>query len=153
MKYSFDTSALLDGWNRFYPRDVFPGLWEKIEGLIEAQEIIATEEVKIELEKKDDDLLKWIKGHNGFFIPIDEPIQTAVIEILGRYPQLLKASSGRSGADPFVIGLAKVRNLKVVSGERPSSSPNKPKIPDVARSENIECLTFMEFIREQRWSF
>lgn len=153
MKYSFDTSALLDGWTRLYPRDIFPALWEKIEEMIEGSEIVATEEVRVELEKKDDDVHKWTKEHSDFFITIDEPIQNAVIEILKKYPNLLKANTGRSGADPFVIGLAKVNGLKIVSGERASGSPNKPRIPDVAKAENLDCLTLVEFIREQGWKF
>ncbi len=146
-------SALLDGWNRYYPRDVFPALWQKIEGMINDQHIVATEEVLFELAKKADDIHKWAKKLDGFFVPIDNPIQVEVTSLLSKYPNLLKALQGRSGADPFVIALAKVNNLKIVSGEQRSGSMNKPKIPDVANAENLECLSLMDFIREQGWTF
>ena len=56
MRYSIDTSAILDGWRRYYPPDTFPGLWDKLDSLIEEGHLAATEEVLIELEKKDDDV-------------------------------------------------------------------------------------------------
>ena len=34
MTYCIDTSAILDGWVRNYPRDVFPTLWDKLEKMI-----------------------------------------------------------------------------------------------------------------------
>jgi hypothetical protein len=33
MRYSIDTSAILDGWRRHYPPDVFPPLWTSLEEL------------------------------------------------------------------------------------------------------------------------
>ena len=56
-----DTSAWLDGWARDYPPDVFPSLWEKIDELIANGTICSTEEVYIELKKKDDSLIEWMK--------------------------------------------------------------------------------------------
>ncbi len=52
MKYSIDTCALLDGWQRYYPKDVFPGLWKNLAGLIRNGGLHASEEVKFELAKK-----------------------------------------------------------------------------------------------------
>ncbi|MCK5602211.1 DUF4411 family protein, partial [Candidatus Pacearchaeota archaeon] len=75
MKYCIDTSAILDGWVRYYPPDVVPGLWEKLENLISNGQLIATEEVLYELEKKKDDVYKWAKKHEKMFVPIDEKIQ------------------------------------------------------------------------------
>lgn len=31
--YSVDTSALIDGLERYYPEDTFPALWERIDEL------------------------------------------------------------------------------------------------------------------------
>lgn len=42
MRYSIDTSAILDGWRRHYPPDVFPGLWTRMEGLIVAGHLRAS---------------------------------------------------------------------------------------------------------------
>jgi hypothetical protein len=47
VKYSIDTSAILDGSVRYYPPEVFPALWARIERLIEAGALRATEEVLV----------------------------------------------------------------------------------------------------------
>ena len=52
MKYSIDTSAILDAWVRGFPPDVVPGFWVRFEELIDNGQLIATEEVLYELEKK-----------------------------------------------------------------------------------------------------
>src|ERR1022692_3687226 len=54
--YCIDTSALVDGWIRYYPPDVFPPLWTKLEDMIHAKQLIAPDEVLTELSKKEDDL-------------------------------------------------------------------------------------------------
>ena len=56
MPFCVDTSGWLDGWRRNYPPDVFKTLWASIELLVDQGEIIASEEVHVEIAKKDDDL-------------------------------------------------------------------------------------------------
>ena len=67
MKYSIDTSALMDGWARYYPPDVFPVVWERLDGLIQAGDLVAIEEVSVELEKKEDELYRWAKQRASLF--------------------------------------------------------------------------------------
>ena len=52
--YSIDTSGRLDGWERDYPIDVFPRLWEMLDRLVSEGKIISSEEVYVEVEKKSD---------------------------------------------------------------------------------------------------
>ena len=59
MRYSIDTSAILDAWIRGFPPDVVPGFWERFEELIDIGQLIATEEVLYELKKKP------FSGRNG----------------------------------------------------------------------------------------
>ena len=47
--YVIDTSALLDGWARHYPPDVFPSLWSLIEEMIKVGELLSPGEVLVEL--------------------------------------------------------------------------------------------------------
>jgi len=151
MKYSIDTSAILEGWTRLYPPDVAPGLWEKLEELVAAGELIATEEVLVELKKKEDDAAyKWAQRQRAMFKPIDANIQQAVAIILKNHTRLIEANRNRSSADPFVIGLAQVESCKVVTAERPSGSLNKPKIPDVCSALKVPWISLMELCREQK---
>jgi hypothetical protein len=153
VKYSIDTSAILDGWIRYYPPDRFPSLWRNIEGLIASSNLCGTEEVLIELKKKDDDVYKWAKNQPGLFLTIDEPTQKAVAKILLDYPRLVNAGKNRSTADPFVIGLAQVNGLTVVSAETPSNNLEKPKIPDVCSAMGIKHVRLLELFGLEGWRF
>ena len=151
MKYSVDTSAIIEGWTRGFPPDVFPPVWAKIEELIDDGVLRATEEVLYELEKKDDEVYKWACHHQNMFIPTNERIQEAVRFILREYTRLIDTRKNRSGADPFVIALALVESLSVVTAENISGSLEKPKIPDVCGALGIRCLNMLELFREQGW--
>ncbi len=153
MKYSIDTSAILDAWVRYYPPDVMPGLWEKLEELIQRGDLIASKEVLVELEKKDDDAYKWAKKNIDMFREIDNDIQFAVTKILKEHKRLIDTRKSRSMADPFVIGLAMVENCKVVTAEKPTNNLEKPNIPDVCNALEIPCISILELCREQNWRF
>ena len=66
-KHSIDTSALIEGWQRLYPPDVFEGVWDKLNELIDTGELIATEEVLHDTEKKEDGLYEWLRQRTKFF--------------------------------------------------------------------------------------
>lgn len=154
MSYSVDTSSLLETWHRNYPPDVLPPLWERLSELIAEGELVATEEVRYELEAKDgDELTRWTKRHEKFFVPIDEPIQLVVSDVLRSYPKLIDTRRGRSGADPFVIALAKTRGLSVLTEEMPTGSANRPHIPDVCLALGIPYLNMLALIRKNGWTF
>jgi len=106
-----------------------------------------------ELERKDDEVVQWVKGRPEFFVEIDNDIQLAVQEILLKHKKLLDQRKNRSGADPFVIALAQLNECTVVSNERATNSPERPNIPDVCRAYGIRCITVLELIREQGWTF
>lgn len=112
MGYSFDTSAILEGWRRSYPPDLFPSLWAKIEQSIDDGILVASEEVMEDLGKKADDVLAWAKERRRMFQPLTEDIQKAASEILMEFERLVDSRTDRSRADPFVIALAKVENLR-----------------------------------------
>jgi hypothetical protein len=128
--FCFDTSALLECWSRYDPIDVFPGIWERLAYLVEGGDLIAPDEVLEEIRRKDDGLAEWLKTRVGMFVPLDGPVQIASTEVLVEFPELVKALSGRTQADPFVIGLARVRKATVVTQER---GGNRARAEDPAR--------------------
>jgi hypothetical protein len=150
--YSIDTSALLDAWVRWYPPDLFPKLWENIETLISEQRIFATEEVLVELEKKDDDIFKWAKKQKMFY-PLTTEIQTFVSQILTKYPRLVDSRRERSQADPFVIALAKHKNCVVITGEKNFGTEDRPRIPIVCKEFEIKSISIVQLIRSEGWRF
>lgn len=152
VRYSLDTSALLNAWQRNYPPDLFPTLWQNLDGLIASGVLIASEEVLIELEKKEGDAVhQWARQRSSMFVPIDGQVQQVVSTILQRYPRLIDNRTSRSGADPFVIGLAIIERCTVVTAERPSGNPVKPKIPDVCSGMDVRWIGLIDLIREQNW--
>lgn len=149
MPFSLDTSGLLDAWVRHYPPDVFPTVWEHMAVASRKGEILIIDEVVDELGRKDDGIFKWVKEHEQIIVPIDEEIQAALASIMKAHPRLVDTKKNRSGCDPWVIALARTRNLTVVTGERGSGKIEKPKIPDVCKALNLPCIEIIDFFRRQ----
>ena len=153
MTYSIDTSGILRGWRRSYPPSIFASLWDDIALLISEGELRATDRVKAELERKDDEVLEWSDGQAGFFVPLDDAIQLAASKIIESHPRLLDSRPGRSGADPFVIALAEIHGCTVVTDEAATNSTKRPNIPDVCRARNVRCIGLLDLFRECSWKY
>lgn len=151
--YSLDTSALLDGWRRYYPPDVFPPLWARLGELIAAGLLRCPDEVREELKKKDDEVLRWARRQPGLFDPLGEELQALTQEILAEFPKLVDTSRDRGQADPFVIAHARLNGHAVVTGERRAGTTQRLSIPFVCRHYGSRCLGLLELMREQRWTF
>ena len=151
--YVIDTSALLDGWVRYYPPDVFPQLWSNLEELVAAGELLAPDEVLSELAQKDDDAHKWAKKNSAMFVPLDAEVQEATTEILSEFPRLVGAMKDRNRADPFVIALAKIKQAVVVTAEKSIGTRDRPRIPIVCEHFDIGHRTLLQLIREKGWTF
>jgi hypothetical protein len=145
--YSFDSSAFINPFRRYYPQDLFPKFWDEVARRIAAGEIIASEVVRDEIDEKDDQLKKWVREQSGLFVPVDEAQQDEVAAIMGRFPTWVDVESSKNNADPFVIALAKVQGLTVVQDEG-NGSDQHPKIPHVCRQFGVRPLKVVEFIRE-----
>lgn len=153
MAYCIDTSAILDGWVRYYPRDVFPTLWRNLETMVAEGRLVAPDEVLRELSKHDDDVHAWAQKQVGLFCPLEDEIQVATAEILEAFPRLVNNERNRSVADPFVIAVAKIRNWSVVTGEKRKGNLTKPKIPDVCDAYGIKWLSLLDLMKSEGWRF
>jgi hypothetical protein len=149
--YSIDTSAILDGWVRYYPPDVFGSVWARLKALGNAGTLFTPDEVIEELAKKEDGACQWAKAELQVYA-MDEEIQRVVSEILAAHERLVDHRRSRSKCDPFVIALAKMKGYAVVTGEKASGNLQKPKIPDVCAALNVRCISLLDLFREQGWS-
>jgi hypothetical protein len=150
LSYSVDTSALLDAWVRYYPPDVFDTLWKRLDSLASKGRLLAIDEVRRELEKRDDGLHRWLVARPSMIVTLDGAIQKRAKPIINRFPSLTNTKSVMSGsADPFVIALAQEQKLTVVTAEK--SKPTKPRIPDVCDALGVPCITLVEMFREEGW--
>ena len=114
-------------------------------------EILIIDEVFRELERKDDEFYKWVKQRDAMIVSIGEEVQRHVVDIVAKHPRLVDTKKNRSACDPWVIALARVRGLTVVTGEKATGNLKKPKIPDVCRNLGVPCLEIVDFFREQGW--
>lgn len=152
MSYSLDTSGFLDAWARHYPIDVFPSIWDRLDQAVSSGILFASEEVLHELARKDDQAHSWMKARPRMIVPFDSEIEARVIELMVRFPRLVDERKGRSGGDPFVIAIAVVKGLTVITGENPTNKLEAPRIPDVCKELRIPCIRILDFFREQRWN-
>lgn len=151
-RYSLDTSSLVAAWRERYPIENFPSFWERLERLIETGGALASTEVLRELKRRDADLYAWFKQHEKMFVEIDDGIQQAVIEIMGKYPKFVDERTGKSAGDPFVIALAmKSSPPLIVVTEEGLGSENRPTIPLVCGREKLPCINLLQLIKEQNW--
>ena len=146
-RYCLDTSAWLDGWNRYYPIETFPSVWDRVQSLVEAGRIFWAEEVAIEILDKD--LKIWLAPHASAVV------ETAIIwESAQAIQRSFNADlhvKGIYGADSFVIAAAQFRSLVVVTGEKRSTG--RPKIPDVCDQIRIQHLSFLKMLQQEGWRF
>jgi len=144
--YSFDTSAFIESWRRYYPPDIFITLWEFISRNISNEIIIASVVVREELERQHDNLLEYVKSFSNLF---KEPIaqEQRIITLIVNDRNYEHWGRGISHkADPFVIALASANHLCVVIYEDPLKNG---KIPAACRDYNVDCCNFHDFLRRE----
>lgn len=124
-------------------------MWEYLGEFATTGRLLVSDEIASELERKDDDLSKWLRGFPNAIVALDESIQEQVRVILAEHPRLLDTRKNKSGGDPFVIALAVVRGCAVVTAEVATTSLNRPKIPDVCRVLNVPCINLVDLLRQE----
>lgn len=149
MKYCLDTSALIEPWVRLYPPDVFPPVWKKLEELVGNGSLRAPVEVRRELERQSDKLHEWASAAEGMFVELDADQAVKSKEIVNAFPNLVKPNSTKSAADPFVIALAEVSKVPVVTYETRAKQKEAPKIPNVCDARGLTCITIVDVLRAE----
>ena len=153
MGYSVDTSGLITSWRVTHNPQNHPTFWDKLDVLISNHELRASEEVLVDLSKKDDAVYEWARLRPDMFVPLYEEIQLAVKAMMKRFPHIIDSRKNRSGSDPWVIALAQVEHLTVITFEGRTNNLEKPRIPDVCDEFKIKCIDMHDLIREQCWTF
>ena len=157
MKYCFDTSALIGLGERHYPErvEVFKPIWEHIYAEIDRGNIISSDYVKYELEKKAADWRKtFIKNAEKMF-KIDQSIEkeyaNVIMEIEGKKELNINNHRKRfmSGADPWVIAVARsVGKCTVISAETKSLADYG--LEAICHLLGVKHMNLVEFIEENK---
>lgn len=150
--YCIDTSALIAAWQERYPPENFPAFWKRMDALITAGRLIAPTEVLVETSKRSDELHAWLSTRKAMFRELEDAIQIEAANVLQQFPRLVGERKLRTSADPFVIALARVEGLQIVTDEKPTGSLQRPNIPDVCTAlKMVSCMGLLELIRAEKW--
>ena len=136
--------------------DFFPDYWSKLDELAQQGVVFATEEVKREIGRTDDELNEWLSSREYFFKSIDERVQECIIQVFQDpdHHRLVDSSNQRSIADPWVIAHALAEDAVVVTKEQyETHQTRRIKIPNVCRALSIECIDDFELIRRLGMQF
>lgn len=145
--YVIDACALIDAAKEYnMSKKTFSPIWEAFDESISTGQLITSIEIQDEL--KDDDLIAWSKKHREFFVPLTKEIQEQVLEVLKRYPTLIKMkSTSNSNGDPFLIATAIANNGCIITNERPGDEKSGDyHIPNVCKGFDIPYMNLHAFI-------
>lgn len=151
--YTLDTNILI-GLKRHYPRELFAGVWDRLEELVTAGRACICGMVLEELGRGGDVLHSWAKTLDGFVHdPTSEEFQT-VGQITAEHPGWVQES--KNAGDPFVIAHAKAEGSIIVTEETlrgPGTLDRNLGVPNVAREHGVSYVTFFGLLREENWQF
>jgi hypothetical protein len=151
MIYCIDTSSLIAAWQERYPVENFPAFWDKMDGLIEAERLMAPVDVLHEIKKRSDELHAWLKARKAMFRELDDAVQIEAANVLTQFPRLVAEKKVRTSADPFVIALASVEGWQIVTDEKPTGSMQRPNIPDVCGKLGLTTFDILQVIKTEKW--
>jgi hypothetical protein len=151
--YCIDTSSILVWFVDTYPPAIFPGLVTRMEELLDAGRLRTPRAVLDEI-RPGDTCHDWAKVQTALFIEESIAVQRIVRQIMARHHDPAKPTKGISGADPFVIAMAKDggTHRSVVADEHSGSRKNR-KIPFVCNAEGVRCMTFQQMMLAEGWQF
>lgn len=116
-----------------------------------AERLIAPVEVLIEMKKKSEELHAWLKARQWMFRELDDAVQIEAAKVLAQFPRLVGEKKLRTSADPFVIALARVEGLALVTDEKPTGSMSRPNIPDVCSALSMKTIGVLDLIKAEQW--
>jgi hypothetical protein len=117
--------------------------------LIADNRLTAPMEVLHETEKRSDELHA---ARRPMFRELDDALQIEAANVLRQYPRLVGERRLRTSADPFVIALARVAGLRIVTDEKPTGNLQRPNIPDACSALGMPaCMGLLDLIRAEKW--
>lgn len=149
----------MEWWFLRYPPSTFPSLRDRIEGLISSGRLVTSEFVVRELGVQRDELCDGAIAQASFSISTTQDMLNEAASIVVRFPALVDPGAQRTQADPFLIALARMRGLSVVTQETLAAGKKRPRrqrgtfIPDVCAALNVPCITLLEMMQRDAWTF
>ncbi|MBQ7432096.1 MAG: DUF4411 family protein [Lachnospiraceae bacterium] len=160
-KFLLDSNSFMTPYQNYYPFDLAPGFWKQMKPKLACHSVAVLDVVKDEILKGNDELTVWLEEIHDLNV-----IDKRDIQIVQKYAQVLKYVqdsplytdkalrmwSNVSIADPWLIATASVYGYKIVTFEtgagKISTPSGKPKIPDIARQFDVNCVNLFYFMRK-----
>ncbi|EAC7024830.1 DUF4411 family protein [Listeria monocytogenes] len=161
-KYLLDTNIYISFYDRYYKYNFFPSFWSKFETII--NECIIIPKIVVNEQTQNEWFKDWLRNnytesiydHKKYFSEWSN-ILSSIAENPVYNDGALTSDNGWAHekiADPWIIAIAKIEGLTLVTEERkhPHLNPAKPsgsvKIPDICKDFNVRCITMNEFFEE-----
>lgn len=149
--YCIDTSTVIDAGERYYPIDIFPAFWEKLDVLITAGRLKAPQTLIDELSEKDDVWRQWVYDRKDAMIwPIDESILAAMNVVMPVYASNTTNLDSVKG-DPFFIAASRAKGATLITSEKPRKGG--VKIPKVCDQVGVVWTPLLDVVRAEQWRF
>lgn len=149
--YCIDTSTIIDAGERYYPIDIFPAFWDRLDTLIQAGRLKAPQTLIDELEAKDDAWREWVYSRKDTMIwPIDDAIQTAMTQVMPIYAATVTNLNSIKG-DPFFIAAAIAKNSTLITSEK--TIRGNIKIPRICDQLGVKWSPMLDVVRSEGWRF
>ncbi|HEY4963563.1 MAG TPA: DUF4411 family protein [Candidatus Saccharimonadales bacterium] len=135
-------------------------VWDKLDELLTSGKIISHRYVYEEIvsaSKDPDKVSAWLAPKKEYF-PLETPEQVAyMIEVVQKYPKLVKPENEKEDADPWLVALAidnnKSENEKefiLVTQENQNKTTN---LPAACKNFGIMTISLKQFLEEVSISF
>ncbi|HVI69278.1 MAG TPA: DUF4411 family protein [Magnetospirillaceae bacterium] len=154
--YVFDSSIFIN-LNRInehsieIPKDV----WDKLDELMTAERIISQRYVYEEVvmnSKTPDKVSAWLAPKKAYFFKENAEQIAFMIEVIQKYPKLINPNNEKEQADPWLVALARDKNLiepeksfVLVTQENPNKTVN---LPAACKEYGIETINLRQFFNE-----
>lgn len=162
MKYCIDASSLISLFYEWYPRDIFPTLYQVFENLPLSDHIVIIDPIfkeitnyRSNIEKLQDEnpIQHWLTNELNLVITkIDNSVNEKSLDLRKKYKTGRLSSKGASHQDIMLIAFASINSQTVVSEEswqvEIPKDKSKLKIPRICKNENVPCINLRQFIRE-----
>ena len=143
--YCIDSSSLIN--LKPYRKDIFPTIWERLEVMINNEEIISPLQAYDEIKIGKDEIHSWCKKHKKMFKDINQCQMQKIQDVKKYYENIYwrnEINKTVPWADPWIIALSICEDAIIVSDEK--NAPNK--IPFIASAFGIKCLKLLDFFKE-----
>ncbi len=158
-----DANIFMTAWYITYPKDVFSEVWNDLakvrDQLIiispifdEIEPYASTDKIKPRNELEDKYPLRlWLERNNFNSVDIETSIKDEAIDLERKY-EIEDRGKGVNKNDILLITYARKNKYCVVTFEskqlQPPTEKKNYKIPLVCEIEKVDCMSFVEMLRE-----